>query len=368
MTDANARRPVLVMAVTCMALVRLASAEGRVVVLGLSTGRDVGPPVADSVRRAIAAATADAGVTAILTTAEDVSGTKNCVRETECLAEVATQALADIVIGCELRTSPSTNAHEFRCEAVRAAGRESLGAVTGFLRAKNLEVDAEATVRHALELALPEADPPPTADPKVAEPEVTPESVPTPARAPSETAREPRVWQVRALAGVLVPRADLDVGGYGTLTVDRALGAGRLRVEAAVDFAHLGQQDQAFTAPPQYPRARADLIQRSVLVGGWAGAHYDLVRLGPASLYGGAGMGLIVHRARFDAFSMSRTERAFAPAATLRLGVRGAAGARMMWIVDLSWREVRHELGDSGDFGEATTSGLVASCGLGVGL
>lgn len=367
MTGARARRQALVIVATSVALVRMASADERVVVLGLSAGRDVDPSIAETVGRVIVGAAATLGVTAIATTAEEVTGTRNCVRDTECLAEVATKALADIVIGCELRSSPSTSAHEFRCEAVRAIGRESLGDVTGFLRSKDLEMEAEATVRHALALALPSSAPPPIAKPQAA-PEVASPSLPAPLRSPPSDARAARVWHVGALAGVLVPRTGLDVGGYGTLTIDRALAGGRLHVEGAVDIAYVDQQEQTFTAPPEYPRARADLIQRSILLGAWAGTHYDLVTLGPASLYGGGALGLILHRARFDAFSMSRSERALAPAVAIRLGMRGAAGPRIVWIVDLSWREVAHDLGDSGDFGESITSGMVARAGLGVVL
>ena len=170
-------------------------------------------------------------------------------------------------------------------------------------------------------------------------------------------------WQVGASVGTVIPRGDLTPGVIVGVDLAVTPRSGPLRLHASFDWMRLVQQDSTIVGPPDYPRARVDLIQSSSVFALSAGATYEIVELGPTDLFGGAGLGMTVNRSKFDAFNQTVPENDVGVLFQVEAGVRGPAGP-MQWSVEVAWRETQHDLGDSGDSGESTMSGLVATAGF----
>lgn len=339
-----------------LALIAAGAVEARAGTVVLEPD-DVAVPtqVREAVRVSLRTATADlAGVRIELA---DPASRSSCAGDVECLAEVGRALDAQRVLGCTV--APVDGVIAMECWLVDVGSGEVLGDGSRTFSAAEADSVPGDLVATLIILAPPEEP----VDEVSAPPDAA--AAPVPAAPALRATGTPLPWSLDVHTGAVVPRGDLAVGPVVGLSAARRLAAvSGLRVAAGVDWMVLAQQDQAFTSPPDYPRARAELIQEAHVVSTWAGATIDLVELGPVWLYGGASVGIAINRSRFEAFNMARVERGVAPLVAARAGVRSARG-RLLLGLDLAWRETHHDLGDSGDFGEATTSGLLVTLALG---
>lgn len=171
-------------------------------------------------------------------------------------------------------------------------------------------------------------------------------------------------WQLRVRSGAVIPIGDLASAPIVGAEV-AATRWGKLRLVAGADWTSLTQRDSPLVGPLDYPRARAELLQTSNVFGLWAGGIYDLLETRSLGVGIGAELGVSINRSKFTAFNMTVRENDVAPLFGARLDAHGPAGP-LVWSVAVGYRETRHDLGDSGDFGESTMSGLLAQAGLGI--
>lgn len=337
-----------------------ARADDRTVVLAVTADADVPASMTGTVTTALIAAATMLDLRSVTDSEAKTSARAGCAADAACVVELGRKLAARRVVACTLQRA---DGYRLYCQLIDVATAEMLGDGQRTFTADRAADDSADVLMTLVATAPPLEDPAPAPAP------APPAAGAPPAPAVSAAAHSPDPtlrWRIVASGGVAVARSDLPPGAHVAIGAARAVDRqARILAQVRIDLTWFATQDDVLVAPTSFPRGRAELIQESMLVGLWAGADHELVAAGPARLYGGLDVGLMVHRARFEAFSMAQSKSAVAPALTVRAGARSPP-ARIAWGVELAWREVAHDLGDAGDFGEATTSGLVVSVGAGV--
>lgn len=166
--------------------------------------------------------------------------------------------------------------------------------------------------------------------------------------------------------GVVVPRSGLGVAP--TVGLEGIYGlTPELRLFGAVDWALLARQHSELLSPPQYPRSLGNLIQNTHVVTVAAGAGYKLLAVGDGELVGAGALLLSVTSTTFDVYDTHHVDGDVGPGLEAQLALAYPLGPLRL-RVHVAYREVLHDFGASGPFGDDVVSAFLAGAGLGLAL
>jgi hypothetical protein len=166
--------------------------------------------------------------------------------------------------------------------------------------------------------------------------------------------------------GLVVPRSSLGVAPTVGIVGSYAL-TDELRFVGAVDWALLSLQQSTLLSPPQYPRSLGDLVQNTHVVNVSVGAGYKLLAVGSGELVAAVAFLLSVTSTTFEVYDTIHRDGDVGPGVEAQLVLSEPMGPLRLRL-HVAYREMLHDLGVSGRFGENVLSAFVAGAGLAVAL